>query len=600
MIENKLVTIKKDNTFNKGWALFEKYNIPIVNTLETGVKKVTSEEIVQNITFSNSVDIILKDPCLSSNIVSELQWVSNRGVKLRILAQNQEIIDKYSALNFTQAKVNPNISVNYLAIFGEKPFYVTISDYYISTDGAIWILLFGTTNGNSWQILDGATRVVIVEQQLTSIYEPYFAECIRRQIPVDYVVPVDKFTEALCKRIPKEVNLCVTDNAKPALLIFGKYYAYTKESVRFFCGDLYRNLRLEDNISLEKVRAGVFSCSDGKLKPFLLEDTKVIERTVQVDLMSDFVMEHFDCSETEKHNDYSAEFKSVEYRFNLVPPKFNSTYTLSDIYTPIKELYSRWANIQQYKLREVLTNLKEIIPQCDLLNLLNNILQFEKWFKIAVAEYKYCGYRDKVDKLKQSLTDAVDRYQQYFERIFVIINGSMSSSKFDKLDADIQGYRDTIQEKTQLIQQGKNVLGNRQRIEQLELQIAQLEKIKQNFESKSASLINKALEEYQSNCAKILSGVQTENVGDSIGNVIHQNKSKSDLFEIFTVNYLSSLRNYLQELLTVVEEMSQQDIPEDYAVYDRGGEHYIVIDSLSEYETTLLIQDKYKLKCLAR
>lgn len=602
MIENKLVTIKKSNTFDKGWALFEKYNIPIVNTIEPGAKTVTLAEIVQAITFSKSVDIILKEPCLPSNIVSELQWVSSRGVKLRLLAKSQDIIDKYSAIKFAETKVISFISVNFLAIFGEKPFYVSLSDYYIRTDGAIWMLHFGVNyGGNRWQILDGATRVVVIEQSATLIYKDYIDECIRRNIPIDYVVPVDKFSEELCKRVPKEVNLCVSENIKPGLLVFGKYYAYTKDTVRFFCGDTYRNLRLADDISTSRLRSDTYCCLNGSLHPLVIEDTKVVKRTVQVELMSDFVTENFDRSETELHNDYSAEVSSVEYQFTLVPPKFDNSYQLSDMYAPLIALRDAWKKHQCYDLRQARKTLGDIITQCDLLKVMDQILQFDKWLTEAVGKYDYHGYSDSVSALLQNMTDAFNNYLQYFEQIFVKINGSTSDSKFDKLEADIQQYRNTIDEKNLLIEQGKNVLENKQAIERLKLEISKLEVLKKNFEGKSVAQIGKAIEEYRAKCQRIVDGASTESVNDdSIGNVIHQSESRAEAFERFTENYLVSLRNYLQNTQCIVEQLSQQDIPEDYPVYDKNGERYIVINDLSEYETTLPIQTKYQLKCLAR
>ena len=602
MIENKLVTITKSNTFNKGWALFEKYNIPVVNTIEPGAKTVSSGEIAQTITFSKSVDIVLKDACLPSNIVNELKWVSSRGVKLRLLAKSQEIIDKYSSLNFTETKVMSTISVNYMAIFGDdKPFYVSISDYYIRTDGAIWILLFSVTNGNRWAILDGATRVVIAEQTPTSVYKSYFDECLRRNIPVDYVVPAEQFTETLCKSIPKHVNLCVSENVKPALLIFGKYYAYTKESVHYFCGDTYRNLRLANDIFTSRLRADTYCCLNGQIKLLNIQDVKVIKRTVFVGLMTDFVAEQFDTSETELHNDYSAEVQNVEYQYTLIPPKFSEGCQLSDIYDPIKDLYGRWSKLQQYKLSEVKNTLSRIISNCDLLSAMDSILSFNKWITDAVYGCKYHGYSASVAQIRQVITDVLDRYLQYFEQVFIKLNSSSSNTMFDKLDDEIRGYRKTIDEKTQLIRQGENVLGNELDIKRLTMEIESLEKIKSNFQAQAVAHNSKALEEYKTRCEQIASGLLVEKViDDSVGDVIRQNKSNAELFDIFTAQYLISLRQFLQQLLPLAEKLTQIDIPEDYVVYDKNGKRYIVIDSLTEYENTLPIQQKYKLSCLAR
>lgn len=603
MIENKLVTIKKNNSFDKGWALFEKYDVHVVNVTEEAAKTISATDVVQAITFSKSVDILLNSPCLSGNVISELQWVASRGVKVRLIAQNQDIIDKYSSINFAETEVRTLVTVNYLAIFGEKPIYVLISDHFITYNGSIWLTFFGDKNANSWyeQMVDGATRVIVIEKEPTAVYKQYIDECLRQNVPVDYVVPISKFTQKLCRSTPRGVNLCVSTKTTNIIMTIGKYFAYNKDSVRYFCGELYRNLRLDDNVSTNEVKTGTYCCLNGEIKPLVIGDTKVVKRTVQVPLMSEFVAEQFDRSETDSHNEYSAEVKSVEYQYTLVPPKFDESYSLSTLYVPLKGLYDMWKKLQSYNLSEVRKTLAAIVAQCDLLKLMDQLLQFDEWLADAVGKYSYRNFSKNVGKCGKVVADALDRYQQYFEQIFVNINGDTSSSKFDKLDAEIQGFSRKIEEKQQLVDQDRNALSNKQEIERLKEKIAQLEKIKQSFASKAMGQISKELEEYKSKCAKILDGSLSESVNDdSIGNVIHQSKSKAEIFEAFTANYLVSLRNYLQKVKWLVDQFAQQDIPEDYVVYDRDGEHYIVIDDLSEYETTMPIQEKYQLKCLAR
>ena len=64
--------------------------------------------------------------------------------------------------------------------------------------------------------------------------------------------------------------------------------------------------------------------------------------------------------------------------------------------------------------------------------------------------------------------------------------------------------------------------------------------------------------------------------------------------------YLLSIRKYDDECLSTIDKLSNESIPEDYAVYDKKGQRYIIINDLQEYETTKHICDKFKLRCITR
>ena len=97
MINNKIVKITKANQFDKGWTLFSPLDVGIIK--DRSIKETAVSDIVKLITFSNTVNLILTEPCLSSRIVDEIKW-ANKYIKLNLIAKNKEIIEHYSSLCF--------------------------------------------------------------------------------------------------------------------------------------------------------------------------------------------------------------------------------------------------------------------------------------------------------------------------------------------------------------------------------------------------------------------------------------------------------------------------------------------------------------------
>lgn len=86
MINNKLITITKENQFDKGWTLFHPYepNVPDNRTYRDAMLT----DVVRLITHADEVDLILCEPCLSSRIVSEIEW-ANKYIKLRVIVKDK-------------------------------------------------------------------------------------------------------------------------------------------------------------------------------------------------------------------------------------------------------------------------------------------------------------------------------------------------------------------------------------------------------------------------------------------------------------------------------------------------------------------------------
>ena len=79
MISNKLVTIVKENQFDKGWTLFSPASFEVERNWQ--YKKVDLSSVVKLITFSTQVNLVLAETCLPSRVINELEW-SNKYIKI--------------------------------------------------------------------------------------------------------------------------------------------------------------------------------------------------------------------------------------------------------------------------------------------------------------------------------------------------------------------------------------------------------------------------------------------------------------------------------------------------------------------------------------
>ena len=113
MIADKLVTIRKENTFEYGWALFTPWHdFPQRNKYYNAVGV---SEIVKQITFSKTVTLMLAEPCLSRKIIDELKWVQPYA-GITLLAKSNEVAAFYKELRFSSVKIEPSLSLNYIGI----------------------------------------------------------------------------------------------------------------------------------------------------------------------------------------------------------------------------------------------------------------------------------------------------------------------------------------------------------------------------------------------------------------------------------------------------------------------------------------------------
>ena len=64
--------------------------------------------------------------------------------------------------------------------------------------------------------------------------------------------------------------------------------------------------------------------------------------------------------------------------------------------------------------------------------------------------------------------------------------------------------------------------------------------------------------------------------------------------------WILSIKNYLEKCIDILRKLSKVQIPEEYIVYEKHGQRYIVIKDLDEVKLTKEICKKYKLEYLVR
>lgn len=615
MIENKKVIITKENTFDKGWTLFHPFDLGIDrNRL---FKDTMISDVIRLITHSSEVNLILCDSCLSSRIVNEIEW-ANKYIKLNIIAKDESIINNYKKFSYNSKKIDNTVDFNYIDIIGKENAHFMISDGYTEIDDSLYKVYFQNKNlKDDYSFLNDASELIIVDTDGKKDYSIVIKNAVQNKIPCYYAVNTKYFNNKIFNYSKEnKLELLVSEFTQDGIIVVHKnntlscvvmtnsgfYLSFPIEKISSFLGFEYKSGYYNDSIETDKLKGEIYSCYNGKIIKLNIVDKKIIPIEVEIELMSDFVSETFDSSIVEKHNDYSAESKKVEYQFTLVPPLFNHEYVESNIYDGIHELHKKWNNQQVLKIKRIKDEYNAFMDEdYGLLDFLSRGEAFTKDLDKRIGECDYNNYYDlinlTIDLFKNNRSHLLDICKNMFNSI----NEESSGTKFDKFDNEIAGYEQTIKEKNELIKKDIEVLSNKRRVEILTRKINNLLELKKHFENSSSSRNDKNLNTFIMRCEELLDGKHRVSNDDSIGNIVKpKEETKLTKLETFVDKYLFSIMKYNDECLSILEKLSNESIPEDYLVYDRRTQRYIIISELKEYELTKTTCDKFKLKCITR
>ena len=615
MIENKKIIITKENTFDKGWTLFHPFDLGInKNRL---YKDTMISDVIRLITHSNEVNLILCDACLSSRIINEIEW-ANKYIKLNIIAKDDSIINGYNNFSYNSKKIDKSIDFNYIGIIGKDNGHFMIADGYTEIDDSLYKVYFQNKNlKGDYSFLNDASELIIVDSDGQKDYSMVINAAFKNKISCYYAVNTKHFNNRIFNYSKEnKLELLVSDFTQNGIVVVyknntlscvtmtnsGFYLSYPIEKISSFLGMEYKSGFYNDSIETDKLKGEIFSCYNGKIEKLDIIEKKVLSINVDVELISDFVSETFDSSIVEKHNDYSAEAKKVEYQFTLIPPLFDSKYSESNIYEGIHELNLTWNKQQILKIKSILNSYNAFMEQdYGFIEFLLGTERFTKEFQDRVENCNYKNYYNWIDSMIALYKKNRESLIDICKCMFNSLNKESSGTKFDKFDNEIAGYEQTIKEKNALIQKGIDVLSNKRRVEILTKKINDLLELKKHFESNSGSRNDKNLNTFIKHCEELLEGKHKVINDDSIGNIVKpKEETKLAKLEAFVENYLFSIKKYDDECLVTLDKLSKESIPEDYAVYDKKGQRYIIINNLDEFEKTKSICTEFRLKCITR
>lgn len=617
MINNKLITITKENQFDMGWTIFTPYQLSFYKNPK--YKSLLVADVVRSITRSDKVCIALSEECLASAIVKELEWV-NKYVTIELIAKNEQIVRRYSSISFSSVKIDSDLTFNYLSVMGSNPLSIMIDNGYTETTTLLKEIYFdGNSATNNFSFLADIEEVMFVGDCLDNEYSDLYNECLKKGKRTYQVVDKKRYSkEIFAKFNGTKTLLLLSDFTKDAIIGFtrggeikkifrvadGLFLASSIERVNENVGELYVCIWQGKERTLKDIegRKSIYAWYNKEISPFIMKNKVVVERSVNIALMSDFISETFDKSETEEHNKYSAIAKRVEYQFTLVPPMIDDSYKLSCIYNPILLLLNEAKKVYNIDFVKAIDEIRGFSEQKDLSYIFQEINDWYKWFVKAVSEYRYKGYYSKNTIYLNLLKDTQERLLSYCEQIFKEINAEKSDTKLDKFDDEIAGYGRQVVEKKELIEQGIEVLKNTSRVKTLEKKISDLLLLKKRFEVTSSNRDSKELQTFIQMCKDVIDGCyKTVESEESIEQVLEKTeKTKMMMLNLFIVKYLFVFNDFMDKIVPLVEQLLEVEIPEDYQVFEKEKQRYIVINELKEYEETKTIREKFNLLCLVR
>ena len=159
------------------------------------------------------------------------------------------------------------------------------------------------------------------------------------------------------------------------------------------------------------------------------------------------------------------------------------------MYPPLRSII-----LSEACLASAIANISKLYSVC------NNIMMRDAWLEKAIMNYDFKDFSSKLNDFKAFLEESKSNLLSYVGEIYSSLGATGDSGRFDKFDAEIAGYEQTIAEKQALVSRGVEVLSNKRRIEILQKKINDLLMLKAKFESNSGARTDKALSAFLAKC----------------------------------------------------------------------------------------------------
>ena len=613
MIADKLVTIEKENTFEYGWALFAPWHdFPRRNN---NYQAVGVSEVVKQITFSKAVTLLLSEPCLPRKVIDELKWVEPYA-KITLLARSNDVAAFYKDLQVSSVRIDPSLSLNYIGIDGKdkKASYFISEGFHPANDSVERLFVSAQKHEIDCSPFADADKVIVLgdDAQYLSILFEY---CKRNRIPVFLAKGIadfnksdyDAYRNSMINLLVAEhigEGICVQKSGKlfHASCVKGQFtFSETADFDRWLSGNIYCNLKKNAVLQINELPQNAYILHAERIRPLLLKDWHIVKKTVQTEMMEDFVFERFDRSETEKHNQFSNIAKCVEYRFVLVPPLLPSENAVSSLYQGAQDLLSQWKACYAIPVQTIQDALIEFEGSQNFLSVLAHINDSDVSIRNIIGEYHYQNYRAVFQSHKNRLAQDREALIESCSALNVPIVAEIHHAQTSGIDDEIRGYEKTIREKETCIEQNIDVLQSKRRIEILKHKIEELQKVKERLTAVQTSNSVNSQRMFVDYCEQLLNGITTATGEDSVSSIVNgREQSKQERLNVFLQVWLKPVKDLLDKLIDLLVKMETIDVPENYIVYDHAGKRYIVIESEDEYLQTLQRQKRYHLLCVVR
>ncbi len=608
MIDNKIITIKENNTFDKGWALFERYSFKHCNNFNHFNQYKSSNEIIPYISTAKSIYLFLYEKCLPKLILDELQWV-NKYIDIHIIASSQKILNNYNSLKFKTTQIDEDININYIAILGKENHYYFIANGIIESDNSVYDLIVNKQCNNSLTIDFNNVNEIYIFDDKNKDFTSILNDAVKNKIAINYITSIGNYKQSVYEKY-KNHNIFVSNIKQNVIIINDKnnklfqLMTYKSYSIYLpfgdmydFVGDIYKCLK--HNKKTFPKGTNLYVCYNGEMERLNIKDNININTVVNLEQFEDFYNENFDKSIVNKHNDYSLVAQKCTYNFTLIPPLFDKQkYGISSIYNEVYSLYDEWGKVQSFDIINFKNDILTVDEDNKLINFLNEILQLnENIFPKIFSKYCFHNFNSIVDKycnlFDYFINDLMPICSEIYEKLFK----ELLTQKFVYIDNEISNYEKIILDKEKEIKENKNILANKHRIEDLKSKISELNKIKQN-NLQQDSQYNLKIQAFNKDCE---SNQNNDFIDNKVSIVLQKNTSPQDeQFKSIIKHSLYNFKKYLLNCHHILTKFKRVELPEDYVVYEKDGQNYIVIDALEDFIQSKNIRKKFNLQCLVR
>ena len=614
MINNKAITIIKDNQFDKGWTLFSSSSLN-VNANPYYQQPLTSD-LVKAITYSDVVTLMLSDICLPSNLVKELCWVKGYSkTEIHIIAKKQDIVNFYDNIKFDSIKIDESLDYNYIDIRGRYNGSYFIDDSIIETNDLFRDYYFKNKNKPDYSFLKDTEQLIVICSKRYEDSKFLIDIAKSNKTTIKYIIDVKCFDRAASDYFKSNnIKLYVSPLTVDSIIVVGKDGAISKlsfikdkipilmpiEKITSYTGELYECLFLKEKLNGSEIPQNVYTCFNGVIEKLDIKERHIVFKEIHIPEMEDFLNEKFDRSFTNNHNDYSNKAKVTEYSITLVPPLIDQTYKWSSLYHGVCSLIEEWNLFQKKELAPASAFYHQFMQEsCSFISLIDQSQARTNKFDGMFSKCSFKGYYQFVDTLLNEYSDAQNKLLDDCALMFNSVNQEVSDTRFDKFDIEIEGYRKTIKEKETQILNNIDVLSNKRRIEILQSKIDNLIAMKAKFENNDSSRKEKEASDFVNYCKKIIEGAATNNTdSDSITKIVGHDTSRKAKLNSFVNTYLAIISSYIDNCIECLKKLKKEHIVEDYIVYEKDNQRYIIIENESEYEITKGIREEFSLKCL--